>query len=84
MLVLGFLAYLMKENGFPVAPTILGIVMELLVERNFVISLIKADGTTAGFVERPIAVGLALLAAVVWATPAILWLRRRRTGRAGA
>lgn len=77
MLVLGVFAYLMEENGFPVAPAILGIVMGLLVERNFVTSLIKSDGGLLGFVERPIAAGLALLVLVVWATPAVLWLRTR-------
>lgn len=78
MLVLGILAYLMEENGFPVAPAILGIVMGLLVERNFVTSLIKADGLVLGFVERPIAAGLALLVLSVWLTPVVLWLTRRQ------
>lgn len=79
MLVLGILAYLMEENGFPVAPAILGIVMGLLVERNFVTSLIKSDGMAMGFVERPIAAVLAVLVMVVWATPAVMWLSRRRS-----
>ncbi|MBW6495517.1 MAG: tripartite tricarboxylate transporter permease, partial [Burkholderiaceae bacterium] len=79
MLVLGIFAYLMEENGFPIAPAILGIVMGLLVERNFVTSLIKSDGLALGFVERPIAAGLALTVLVVWATPAVVWLARRRT-----
>lgn len=78
MLVLGILAYLMEENGFPVAPAILGIVMGLLVERNFVTSLIKSDGMALGFVERPIAAGLAILVLLVWVTPAVLWFARRR------
>ena len=78
MLVLGIFAYLMEENGFPVAPAILGIVMGLLVERNFVTSLIKSDGLALGFVERPIAAGLALLVLVVWATPVVLRLASRR------
>lgn len=82
MLVLGTFAYLMEENGFPVAPAILGIVMGLLVERNFVTSLIKADASFLGFVERPIAAGLALLVLVVWVTPAILWWRTRRAAAA--
>lgn len=84
MLVLGILAYLMEENGFPVAPAILGIVMGLLVERNFVTSLIKADGQALGFVERPIAAGLALLVLVIWVAPLILWLARRRKHRLAA
>lgn len=77
MVVLGLLAYLMEENGFPVAPTILGIVMGLLVERNLITSLIKSDGSMAGFFERPIAAGLALLVAVIWIVPALLWIGRR-------
>lgn len=79
MLVLGFFAYLMEENGFPVAPAILGIVMGLLVERNFVTSLIKSDGLALGFVERPIAAGLAALVLLVWVTPVLMWLFRRRS-----
>lgn len=78
MLVLGVFAYLMEENGFPVAPAILGIVMGLLVERNFVTSLIKADGSILGFFDRPIAAGLACLVLVVWMTPLILWCSKRR------
>ncbi|EBA06163.1 tripartite tricarboxylate transporter permease [Sagittula stellata] len=81
MLVLGIVAYVMEENGFPVAPAILGIVMGLLVERNFVTSLIKADGMAPGFVERPIAAGLALLVLLVWVTPVVMWLFRRRAAK---
>ena len=51
--------------------------MGLLVERNLITSLIKSDGSMAGFFERPIAAGLALLVAVVWVVPALLWLGRR-------
>ena len=78
MLVLGIFAYLMEENGFPVAPAILGIVMGLLVEWNFVTSLIKSDGLALGFVERPIAACLAALVLLVWVTPVVMWLARRR------
>jgi len=78
MVVLGVLAYLMEENGFPVAPTILGIVMGLLVERNLVTSLIKSDGSPLGFFERPIAAGLALTVAIIWIVPVVLWISRRK------
>jgi len=77
MLVLGLVAYVMEENDFPVAPTILGIVMGLLVERNFVTSLIKSDGGVLPFVERPIAAGLALMVLVIWSVPVLIWLRGR-------
>jgi hypothetical protein len=34
----------MEENGFPVAPAILGIVLGAMLEENFISSMIKADG----------------------------------------
>jgi len=35
MLILGVMAYVMEENGFPVAPAILGIVLGNMIEDNF-------------------------------------------------
>ena len=61
ILVLGLLAFLMEENGFPIAPTILGIVLGPLVEENFMTSMIKADGNLLGFFERPIAAVLGVI-----------------------
>lgn len=78
MLVLGLFAYLMEENGFPVAPAILGIVMGLLVERNLVTSLIKSDGGLLAFFERPIAAGLGALTIAVWLLPVAMRLLSRR------
>jgi TctA family transporter len=45
MLALGVVGYLMEENGFPIAPAILGLVLGEMVEANFMTSMIKADGT---------------------------------------
>ena len=75
MITLGLLAYVMEENGFPIAPAILGIVMGLLVEQNLVTSLIKADGSVFEFVSRPIAAGLAAMCLIVWSVPAIVFVR---------
>lgn len=69
MLVMGVLAYLMEENGFPVAPTILGIVLGTLLEDNFMSSMIKADGDLAGFFSRPIAAVLGVLVITLWLIP---------------
>jgi TctA family transporter len=44
MLVFGIAAYFMEENGFPVAPAILGMVLGAMLEENFISSMIKADG----------------------------------------
>ena len=49
MLAFGVVAYLMEENGFPVAPAILGMVLGAMLEENFISSMIKADGDFTRF-----------------------------------
>jgi TctA family transporter len=80
MLVFGILGFLMEENGFPVAPVILGIVLGPMLEQNFITSLIKSDGRFLGFFERPIAAGLGIVTILVWVTPFVLLALRRRRG----
>jgi TctA family transporter len=69
MLVFGIVAYVMEENGFPVAPAILGMVLGAMLEENFISSMIKADGRIVAFFERPIAGTLGAAAIAVVATP---------------
>src|SRR5256885_116978 len=61
MLVFGIVGYVMEENGLPIAPAILGMVLGAMLEENFISSMIKADGRVLGFFERPIAGGLGIL-----------------------
>ena len=83
MLAFGLLAYVMEENGYPVAPAILGVVLGGMLEENFISSMIKSDGRLLGFVERPIAAGLGTVTILVWLSPLILhMIRARRAGRA--
>jgi TctA family transporter len=77
MLFFGVVAFAMEENGFPVGPAILGLVLGPLVEENFIKSLIKADGHLLPFFERPIAGGLGVVTLLIWLTPAAVWLWRR-------
>jgi putative tricarboxylic transport membrane protein len=77
MLVFGLVAWLMEENGFPVAPAILGMVLGAMLEEHFITSMIKSDGRLAGFLERPIAAGLAAVAVAIFLWPAASWLWRR-------
>jgi len=77
MLGFGLLAYLMEENGFPIAPTILGVVLGGMLEENLVSSMIKADGNLLAFVSRPIAGALALLTLALWLFPIVVRLLRR-------
>jgi TctA family transporter len=69
MLAFGLVAYLMEENGFPVAPAILGMVLGAMLEENFISSMIKADGRVFAFFERPIAGALGVLILAVVCVP---------------
>ncbi|HEX6144913.1 MAG TPA: tripartite tricarboxylate transporter permease [Geminicoccaceae bacterium] len=81
ILVLGVVAYVMEENGFPIAPAILGIVLGPLVEENFMTSMIKSNGNLIGFFERPIAAGLGVVTLLIWAWVIIAWaVRAARAG----
>jgi putative tricarboxylic transport membrane protein len=75
IMVLGLLAFVMEENGFPIAPTVLGIVLGPLVEENFMTSMMKADGNLMGFFERPIAAVLGVITLGVWAWVIVGWIR---------
>src|SRR4029450_5262813 len=79
MVVAGVVAYVLEDNGFPIAPAILGVVLGGMLEENFVTSMIKAEGNLLEFVTRPIAGTLAALTLIVWLAPVVL----RRARRAG-
>lgn len=79
LLVLGLVAYLMEENGFPIAPAILGLVLGPLLEDSFMTSMIKGDGEILSFFERPISAVLGLITISIWLSPIWMkWLRGRR------
>lgn len=76
-LALGVVGFFMEENGIPVAPAILGLVLGPMLEQNFITSLIKADGSLLGFFERPIAGTLGVATILIWLIPVALMLYRR-------
>src|SRR3989475_406674 len=76
MLAFGLVAYVMEENGFPVAPAILGMVLGAMLEENFISSMIKADGRIFAFFERPIAGSLGILTLTVVSVPLLRRLYR--------
>jgi putative tricarboxylic transport membrane protein len=71
MLAFGVLAFVMEASGFPIAPTILGLVLGGMLEQNLVTSLIKANGNLAAFFERPIAAALGVVTVLVWLSPVV-------------
>jgi TctA family transporter len=80
MLVAGVVAFFLEENGFPVAPAILGVVLGTMLEENFVTSMIKADGQLAAFFARPVAALLGVLTLAAWFLPPVVRRLRRVAG----
>lgn len=84
ILALGFVSFLMQENGFPVAPLILGMIMGELLEENFMQAMIASDGNILAFFGRPIAASLGITTILVWFSPFIglvIAKLRQRSGR---
>jgi TctA family transporter len=77
VLFFGVAAFLLEENGFPVAPAILGVVLGTMMEENFVTSMIKSDGDPWVFFTRPIAMWLAAGTLLILFWPVITWAWRR-------
>jgi putative tricarboxylic transport membrane protein len=76
MLALGVVGYLMEENGFPLAPAILGLVLGGMIEANFMTSMIKSNGHFQAFFERPIAAVLGVVTLLAWTWIAVNMFRR--------
>ncbi|MGH1412722.1 MAG: tripartite tricarboxylate transporter permease [Pelagimonas sp.] len=68
MLVIGLLGWVLEDNGFPIAPIILGLVLGGMLERTFLTSMIKSGGAFSGFFDRPIASVLGVIVLLVWAS----------------
>ncbi len=81
MLIFGIVGWLMEENGIPVAPMVLGLVLGEMLEQNFMASMIKADGEFLGFFTRPIAGTLGVLTLVTWGWMLVQGLRTRTNAR---
>ena len=80
VLFFGLVAFLLEENGFPVAPAILGVVLGTMLEENFITSMIKSDGHLSAFFERPIAASLGAMTLAVWFLPLLLRRLRQLAG----
>lgn len=78
MLALGVLAFGMERFSFPVAPAILAIVLAPVLEKNFLMSLMKARGDVLGLVDRPIAIALAGATVLLWLSPLLVMLKAQR------
>lgn len=77
MLAMGILGYFFENNGIPVAPIVLGMVLGPIVEQNFMVSMIKTQWDLFQFFSRPTASILAVLTILTWLAPFIPTILRR-------
>ncbi len=75
----GALGWLMRRHGYPVAPVILGLVLGKIAETEFRRATIM--GGYAVFFQRPVTLGILLLALLAVVLPLARHLRVRRTRR---
>jgi len=71
VLALGLLGLAMTQARIPIAPAVLGVVLGQVVEDNFMVSMMKAQGDLTGFFSRTPAAVLGALTLVVWGL--LLW-----------
>jgi putative tricarboxylic transport membrane protein len=61
-LIFGVIGYILRKFEFPVAPTVLAMVLGRMIEVSFRRSMILSEGSLSIFVVRPIALAMFLLA----------------------
>ncbi|MFN2444369.1 MAG: tripartite tricarboxylate transporter permease [Vicinamibacterales bacterium] len=78
MLAMGIAGFALERAQIPVGPVVLGIILGGPLEERFIQAMTSSRGSLGVFVSRPIAAGLAIVAAIVWFLPVITALRVRR------
>lgn len=77
MFAFGLLGYIMRLALIPIAPMVLGLVLEPILESKLRLALTLSGGDMMTFVERPITASLLLIAAVIFLGPVVLAAYRR-------
>jgi putative tricarboxylic transport membrane protein len=83
LLVFGAVGYLMQQYDFPLAPAVLGLVLEPLLETNLRRATQITGGDLTVFLERPVSVALLVVLVLVLLGPLLGVVRARRRGDRG-
>ena len=84
MAALGVVGYLLRKQGVPMAPLILGFVLGDMMEQNLRRALSMTNGDAGILVESPISIGLWVGAATMVLLPPLLRLFNQRRAAAAA
>lgn len=79
MVVFGIIGYLMKEMDYPIAPLVLGIILGVILDKNFIRALVLSEGDITQFVESPISITIALITfySLIGRTKIVLLIKRK-------
>ena len=74
MLIMGVLGFVLERRNVPLAPIVLALILGPMVEERFIQIITGSDGSFTGFVnpERPLALALAGVFALVWMSAIIV------------
>ncbi len=76
MLGFGVVAYFLEEQGYPVAPLVIGLILGPMAEANLRRALIDSGGSLMPFVTRPLALAFVLL--TVGSLALQYWMSRKK------
>lgn len=81
MLIMGILGFVLERYRVPLAPIVLGLILGPMVEERFIQVMTGSDGLFAGFLntQRPLALGLAIVFALVWTSTIIMGMRQKNS-----
>ena len=60
MASMGGVAFILRRGGFPLAQVVLGMVLGPILEQHFMVSAVKSSWQLGSFIDRPIAMALAM------------------------
>ena len=74
----GVVGFLLRKNGFPLAPMVIGLVLSQMIENSLRQGLLITRGDFLVFFQRPISLTLFLLTFFILVWPLIRWFWMRR------
>lgn len=77
--VAGVGGFVLRRAGFPLAPLVIGMVLSQMIENSLRQGLLLTRGSFLAFFERPIALTLFIITAVMLVWPLVRYLRRRKS-----
>ena len=78
MLLMGILGFVLERRRIPLGPVVLGIILGGPLEERFIQTLSSSESAASAFFSRPLAATLGAAAILLWLTPVLIRLFRRK------